>query len=47
MNFQAERFGGLEVEDELELAGLHYRYVSRLLAFQNAPGEDACPAENQ
>src|SRR6516225_5287186 len=34
----AERPGGLEVDDQLDFRGLHDREVSRLLAFENAPG---------
>src|SRR6266699_2082016 len=34
----AERLGGLEVEDQLDFRGLHDREVSRLLAFENAAG---------
>src|SRR5262249_50411933 len=34
----AERLGGLEVEDQLDFGGLHHREVSRLLPFENAPG---------
>src|SRR6516165_11207099 len=37
----AERLGGLEVDDQLDFRGLHDREVSRLLAFENAPGVDA------
>src|SRR5262245_31014211 len=38
----AERLGGLETEDQLDFRGkLHDREVSRLLAFENAPGVDA------
>src|SRR5262245_16512122 len=38
----AERLGGLETEDQLDFRGkLHDRDVSRLLAFENAPGVDA------
>src|SRR5215813_5274688 len=38
----AERPGGLEIDDQLDFRGLHDREVSRLLAFENAPGVDAC-----
>src|SRR5215831_5675619 len=34
----AERAGGFEVDDQLDFCGLHDREVSRLLAFENAPG---------
>src|SRR5439155_1185218 len=34
----AERLGGLEVEDQLDLRGLLHRQVSGLLAPENAPG---------
>jgi len=37
----AERPGGLEVDDQLDFRGLHDREVSGLLAFENAPGVDA------
>src|SRR5215813_13399007 len=37
-NGNAERLGGLEVDDQLDFRGLHDREVSRLLAFENAPG---------
>jgi hypothetical protein len=33
---KAERFGGLEVDDELEFRRLHHRQVSRLLTFENS-----------
>jgi hypothetical protein len=36
-NSQAERLGGLEVDDELESGGLHDRKVERLLALEDAP----------
>src|SRR5262245_6001417 len=38
---EPERPGGLEVDDQLDFRGLHDREVSRLLAFENAPGVDA------
>ena len=38
MKFEAERLGGLEVDHELELGGLHDRQVARLLALENPPG---------
>src|ERR1700692_1056394 len=38
---QAECLGGLEVEHELELGGLHDRQVGRLLALENPSGVDA------
>ena len=34
-NVEAERLGGLEVDDELEFGGLHDRQVGRLLALEN------------
>src|SRR5262245_49907379 len=36
----AERPGGLEIEDQLDFRGLHDREVSRLLALENAPGTE-------
>ena len=38
---EAERLGGLEVDDQLELGRLHDRQVGRLLALENAAGVDA------
>ena len=38
---EAERLGGLEVDDQLELGRLHDRQVGRLLALENAAGIDA------
>src|SRR5215470_1849927 len=35
-NGKAERFCGLEVDDQLELSRLHYRQVGRLFALENA-----------
>ena len=35
---QSERFGGLYIDDELELCGLHHWKIGRLLTLQNAPG---------
>jgi hypothetical protein len=40
-NSQAERLGGLEVDDELESGLLHDRKVERLLALEDAPDIDA------
>jgi hypothetical protein len=40
-NGQAQRLGGLEVDDQLELCRLHDRQVSGLLALQNAAGVNA------
>src|SRR5262249_25291782 len=37
----AERFGGLEIDDELELSRLHHRQVGRLLALEDATGVHA------
>jgi hypothetical protein len=34
-HLDAERFGGLEIDDELELSGLHNRQVGWLGAFQD------------
>ena len=38
---EAERLGGLEIDDELELGRLHHRQVGRLLALENAADIDA------
>ena len=38
---EAERLGGLEVDDQLDLRGLLDRQVGRLLALENAAGIDA------
>ena len=38
---EAERLGGPEIEDQLDLRGLLDRQVSGLLAFENAAGVDA------
>src|SRR6516164_2555465 len=43
---EAERLGGLEIDDEFELACLHDRQIGWFLAFQNAPGIDASLVEN-
>src|SRR5947209_9113257 len=40
-NFEADRLGGLQVDDELELAGAQNRQVGGLLAFKNPAGIDA------
>ena len=37
----AERLGGLEVDDELEFGGVHDRQVGRFLALENPSGVDA------
>ena len=37
---QAEGLGGLQVDDELELACLHDRQIGWFLAFENAPSID-------
>jgi hypothetical protein len=34
--FQTERLGSLEIDDQLDLGGLHDRQVSRPLALENA-----------
>ena len=39
--FEAERPGGLEVDDQLELGRLHDRQVRRLFTLENATGIDA------
>src|SRR5260370_20443343 len=38
---KAERLGGLQVDDELELGWPHDRQVGRFLAFEDAAGIDA------
>ena len=38
---EAERLGGLEVDDQLEFCDLLHRQIGRFLAFENAPGIDA------
>ena len=38
---EAERLGGLEVDDQLELGRLHDRQVGRLRALEDAAGVDA------
>ena len=40
-DFEAERLGGFEIEDELEFGGLKHRQVGRLLAAENTPRIDA------
>src|SRR5262249_49085366 len=40
-NFDAERLGGLEVDDQLHLRGLLDRQISRLFAFENSSGVNA------
>jgi hypothetical protein len=40
-HFEAERFGGLEVDHEFEFGRLHDRQVSRLGSLENPPGVDA------
>ena len=40
-NVEAERLGGLEVDDQLDLCGLDHRQVCRLLALENAAHIDA------
>ena len=41
VEFQPERLGGVEVDHELELAGLDHRQMARLLALENSPGIEA------
>ena len=38
---EAERLGGIEVDDQLDFGGLLDRQVGRLLALENAAGVDA------
>jgi hypothetical protein len=38
---KAERLGSIEIDEQLELGGLHHRQVRRLLALENAAGIDA------
>src|SRR6516225_9410497 len=38
---EAERLGGLEVNDQIDFRDLLHREVSRFLTFENAPGIDA------
>src|SRR5215471_13923858 len=38
---EAERLGGLEVDDQLKFGGLLHRQIGRLLAFEDAPGIQA------
>jgi hypothetical protein len=40
VKFEAHGFGGLEIDDELELAGLKDRHVGRLVTFENSPDVD-------
>src|SRR6516165_1679605 len=40
-NFEAERPGGREIDDELELGRLHDRQLGRLVALEDAAGVDA------
>ncbi len=40
-HLDAERLGGLEVDDELKFSQLHHRQVSGLLALQNPASVDA------
>src|SRR5205823_7276669 len=42
---QAQRLGGLQVDDQLELGRLLYRQVGRLLALEDLPGVSADLAE--
>src|SRR5712692_10460121 len=44
-NIEAERLGGLEVDDELELGRLLDRQVARFCAFENPTGVDAHDAK--
>ena len=40
-HFEAERLGGLEVEDQLELGRLHHRQIGRVVSFKDTPRIDA------
>src|SRR6516164_2425639 len=40
-NFEAERFGGLEVDNEFDFRDLLYRQISGVLAVEDAAGVDA------
>ena len=40
-NSEAERLGGLHVDDQLEFGWLQYRQIGRLLTLENPAGEDA------
>src|SRR5687767_2486152 len=40
-HFEAERLGGLEVDDKFVLRWKHHRQISRPLALKNAAGVDA------
>src|SRR5262245_39987052 len=39
-NFKADRAGGRQIDDEIELGRLYHRQIGRLLAFQDAAGID-------
>ena len=43
---EAQRLGGLHVDDKLNFGGSLYGQVGRLLALENAAGVDAGTAEN-
>jgi hypothetical protein len=40
-NGEAERLGGLHIDNQFDLCGLLYRQVRRLLTFEDAAGVDA------
>jgi hypothetical protein len=41
MEFEPERFGGLEVDHQVEFGGLQNRKIGWLLTLENPPGVDA------
>src|ERR1035437_1577597 len=41
MEFEPERFGGLEVDHKIEFCGPYDRKIGRLRALENPPGVDA------
>src|SRR5215470_2886098 len=40
-NVEAKRLRGLEIDDEIELGGLHHRQIGRLRTFENPADVDA------
>src|SRR5262249_16415132 len=45
-NFDADSFGGLQIDNEFEFGRLYYRQVCRLLALENATRIDANLADD-